>query len=399
MNQSKKSIRNKLPTNQDIRTIFQPFNGCPLPITKEELISRGWDYIDIIIVTGDAYVDHPSFGAAIIGRLIESHGLRVAILPQPNWRDDLRDFRKLGKPRYFFGVTAGNMDSLVNHYTANKRLRSDDVYTPGGKAGFRPDYATVVYTKILKQLYPDIPVIIGGIEASMRRLTHYDYWSDSLKPSILIDSGAELLIYGMGEQPLHEILRLMKKNVPISSMKAIPQTGYVISKKAGIPKHRDWNTVKLSSHDDCLKDKITFAQNFKVIETNSNQYIQSRLYQITGEKAVIINPGYPPISREELDKIYELPFTRLPHPKYKKRGDIPAFEMIKNSITLHRGCFGGCSFCTISMHQGRFISSRSKDSIINELKKIFKMPYFKGYLSDLGGPTANMYEMKGKKIE
>ena len=388
-----------LPQTNNLPEAQSDYVVGPLPITRKEILRLGWDSVDVIIITGDAYVDHPSFGSAVIGRLIESEGFRVAIIPQPNWQDDLRDFKKFGKPKYFFGVTAGNMDSMVNHYTANKRLRSNDAYTPGGESGFRPDYATIVYTKILKELYPETPVIIGGIEASMWRLTHYDYWSDELKPSILIDSGADLLIYGMGESPLIEIMRLLKKNVPITSMKTIPQTSFIQNTDDMVPKNKRWNSITLSSHEKCLDDQKTFASNFKVIEQESNKYSPARLIQQTGDKRIIINPPFNAMTESEIDRSFDLPYTRLPHWKYKKRGTIPAYEMIKHSVTLHRGCFGGCSFCSISMHQGKFISSRSKKSILNEIEKIVEMQDFKGYISDLGGPSANMYRMKGKDFE
>ncbi len=369
-----------------------------LPTTKKEVEKHGWDELDVIIFSGDAYVDHPSFGHAVIARIIENEGFRVAIVPQPNWKDDLRDFKKLGKPRLFFGVTAGCMDSMVNHYTANKRLRSNDAYTPGGKAGFRPDYATIVYSKILKKLYPDIPVIIGGVEASLRRVTHYDYWSDKLKPSILCESDADILVYGMGEMAIRQILYLLDKNIPVSSLNTIPQTAFLLSEKDIISKNKNRETFELASHEDCLKDKKIFATNFKIIEQESNKIHPRRLIQKTGKQTLVINPPFPVMTEKEIDASFDLPFTRLPHPKYKKRGVIPAYEMIRHSVNLHRGCFGGCSFCTISAHQGKFVTSRSEKSILKEVDKITRMPDFKGYISDLGGPTANMYKMKGNDI-
>lgn len=370
-----------------------------LPTTKKEVELRGWDNLDIILFSGDAYVDHPAFGSAVIGRIIESMGLKIAIVPQPNWKDDLRDFKKLGKPNLFFGVTAGCMDPMVNHYTAAKRRRSDDAYTPGGQAGFRPDYTTTVYTKILKELFPDVPVVIGGIEASLRRVTHYDYWSDELKPSILFDSGADLLVYGMGEQPLRELITLLMKGVPFDSLNTIKQTAFLIDKKDALPKNKQWKDLELASHENCLKDKKTFASNFKHIEQESNKLYANRLKQEIGNKTLVINPPFPTMEENEIDASFDLPYTRLPHPKYEKRGAIPAFEMIKFSINMHRGCFGGCSFCTISAHQGKFIASRSKASILKEVEKVTEMPDFKGYISDLGGPSANMYKMKGKVQE
>lgn len=369
-----------------------------LPITAKEVELRGWDELDVVLITGDAYVDHPSFGAAVIGRIIESEGFRIGLIPQPNWRDDLRDFKKFGKPKYFFGVTAGNMDSMVNHYTANRRKRSDDAYTPGGEAGYRPDYALSVYTQILKQLYPDVPVLIGGIEGSLRRVTHYDYWSDSLKPSILASSGADLLAYGMGEQPLRQILRLLKKGVPFNKLRNIPQTAYLLEAEEELVE-MPCDDVELASHEQCLADAKVFSRNFKAVEIESNKEEGRRLLQNIGDRILVINPTFPTMSEKDIDASFDLPYTRLPHPKYDKRGAIPAFEMIKFSVNMHRGCFGGCAFCTISAHQGKMIASRSKESILREVSKIVEMPDFKGYISDLGGPSANMYGMKGKNLE
>jgi len=366
-----------------------------LPITKKELQYHGWDELDVILVSGDAYVDHPSFGPAVIGRIIESEGLRVGIIPQPNWQDDLRDFKKFGKPKYFFGVTAGCMDSMVNHYTAGKRKRSTDSYTPGGEAGFRPDYATSHYSKVLKEIYPDVPVVLGGIEASLRRVTHYDYWEDKLFPSILEDSGADMLVYGMGEKPLREIITLLKKGVPFESLKTTPQTAFLQAKSEALPKNKNWEDIALASHDKCLKDKLAYAANFKIVEVESNKLDARRITQEIGDKVLVINPPYKTMTEQEMDMSFDLPYTRLPHPKYHKRGAIPAYDMIKYSINMHRGCFGGCSFCTISAHQGKFIASRSEKSILAEVEQVVADPEFKGYISDLGGPSANMYKMKG----
>jgi uncharacterized radical SAM protein YgiQ len=367
-----------------------------LPITKKEVEKRGWDELDVILISGDAYVDHPSFGTAVIGRIIEDEGFKIGIIAQPNWKDDLRDFKKLGKPKYFFGVTAGCMDSMVNHYTANKRLRSTDAYTPGGAAGFRPDYATTVYTNILKELYPDVPVMIGGIEASLRRVTHYDYWEDQLKPSVVVDSKADILVYGMGDQPLREMLQLLKKGVPFSNLKTIKQVAFLQDKSEELPKNKNWETVELASHEECLKDKLKYAANFKIVEVESNKWEANRIIQHVGNQTLVINPPYKTMMEKEIDRSFDLPYTRLPHPKYKKRGAIPAYDMIKFSINMHRGCFGGCSFCTISAHQGKFIASRSEKSILNEVEEVVNHPEFRGYISDLGGPSANMYKMKGK---
>lgn len=365
-----------------------------LPTTKKEVELRQWDELDVILFSGDAYVDHPSFGAAAIGRLLEAQGLRVALIPQPNWRDDLRDFKKLGRPRLFFGISAGCMDSMVNKYTANKRLRSDDAYTPDARPDMRPEYPSIVYSRILKELYPDIPVVLGGIEASMRRLSHYDYWQDRLKPTLLLESGADLLIYGMGEKPVTELCRKLNEGIPFHQLTYIPQTVY-LRKKEELPSESKKEDIRLFSHEECLKDKKKQAMNFRHIEEESNKYEASRILQETGDKVTVVNPPYPPLSQKELDYAFDLPYTRLPHPKYKGKR-IPAYDMIKFSVNIHRGCFGGCAFCTISAHQGKFIVSRSKESILKEVKEITELPDFKGYLSDLGGPSANMYMMKGK---
>lgn len=366
-----------------------------LPTTAKEAKKRGWDEMDVILVTGDAYVDHPAFGAAVMGRIFESLGLKVAIIAQPNWRDDLRDFKKFGKPKYFFGVTAGNMDSMVNKYTAGKRLRSDDAYTPGGAVDFRPDYASVVYTEMLKKLYPDTPVILGGIEASLRRVTHYDFWQDRLMPNILTWSGADMLIYGMGEQPIRDIVKYLTRGTPFSSLKTIPQTAFLQDASSELPKNKQWETHELTSHEECLSDKLAYTKNFMHVEVESNKQFAKRLTQRVEDKILVINPPYQTMTEKEIDSSFDLPYTRLPHPKYKDRGPIAAFEMIKFSINTHRGCFGGCSFCTISAHQGKMIASRSKKSIMKEVDMVTRMPDFKGYLSDIGGPSANMYQMKG----
>jgi uncharacterized radical SAM protein YgiQ len=367
-----------------------------LPMSKKEASKRGWDEFDVILISGDAYVDHPAFGTSVIGRIIEDEGLKVGIVAQPNWKDDLRDFKKLGKPKMFFGITAGCMDSMVNHYTANKRLRSTDAYTPGGEAGFRPDYASIEYSNILKTLFPDTPVLLGGIEASLRRVTHYDYWKDELMPSILVDSKADALVYGMGDQPLREILRLLKKGVPFEHIKTIKQVAFLQDEFIALPKVKSWETVELASHEDCLKDKIKYAANFKIVEVESNKWQANRITQNVGGQTLIINPPFKTMTEKEIDTSFDLPYTREPHPRYKKRGNIPAYDMIKFSINMHRGCFGGCSFCTISAHQGKFIASRSEKSILKELDQVVDLPEFKGYISDLGGPSANMYKMKGK---
>ncbi|QZE12958.1 YgiQ family radical SAM protein [Halosquirtibacter laminarini] len=369
-----------------------------LPTSLKEVKERGWEDIDVIYFTGDAYVDHPSFGAAVIGRIMESEGLKVAIIPQPNWTDDLRDFKKLGKPNLFFAVTGGNMDSMVNHYTANKRRRSNDAYTPGGRANARPDYAAYTYVNILKELYPDVPVIVGGIEASLRRLTHYDYWSDKLRPGFLADAPADLLFYGMGEKSVREFISLVKKGVPVSSITNINQTAFVRKDWEKYATQKKWDSQELHSHQSCLEDKKKYAENFKNIEIQSNSWEAKKLLQKDHDNVIVINPPYPPLEGKELDEVYKLPFTRLPHPRYHKKGTIPAYEMIRHSVNMHRGCFGGCAFCTISAHQGKFIVSRSEESILEEIKEVTLMPDFKGTISDIGGPSANMYKMRGKDL-
>ena len=381
-------MQNKVPATREYR--LSDF----LPTTKKEMEIRRWDSVDVILFSADAYVDHPSFGAAVIGRVIEAAGFRVAIVPQPDWHGDFRDFKKLGRPRLFFGIAPGCMDSMVNKYTANRRLRSEDAYSPDGRHDMRPEYPTIVYTQILKQLYPDVPVVLGGIEASMRRLTHYDYWQDRLRPCILCDSHADMIIYGMGERPVLELCRRLDEGTPIAAITDIPQTVY-LARKGSLRNMADTADIRLHSHETCLQDKRAEADNYRHIEEESNKMHASRLLQDVGDDTVVVNPPYPPMTTEELDASFDLPYTRLPHPKYKGKR-IPAYEMIKFSVNIHRGCFGGCAFCTISAHQGKFITCRSKESILREVEKVAEMPDFKGNLSDLGGPSANMYGMGGR---
>ena len=367
-----------------------------LPTTVKEMRQLGWDYVDIVLFSGDAYIDHPSFGTAVVSRLFEDEGLRVAVVPQPTWRDDLRDFKKFGTPRLCFCVTAGVMDSMVNHYTANKRLRSNDAYTAGGAAGFRPDYAVTTYTQILKKLFPSTPVLVGGIEASLRRLTHYDYWQEALKPSILVESGADFLLYGMGERVIREVARAMRNGYNAKLLRGLKQVGFVADKKYvdALPSER---VLMLHSFEQCQKDKRAFGENFTKEETESNRLASENiLVERTGNDYVVINPMHSALSSEELDSAFDLPYMRAPHPRYKGRGDIPAWEMIKHSVNIHRGCFGGCSFCTISAHQGKFISSRSEASIMREVEAVTKMADFRGTITDVGGPSAIMYGLGGK---
>ena len=370
-----------------------------LPTTIKEVRERGWDQLDVILFSGDAYIDHPAFGAAVVGRLLEAEGYRVAIVPQPNWRDDLRDFRKLGAPRLFFGISGGSMDSMVNHYTANLRLRHDDAYTPGGKAGFRPDRAVTVYSQILKRLYPHVPVVIGGIEASLRRLTHYDYWSDALKPSILAESGADLLIYGMGERVVQQVARALRNGYNAKLLRRIRQVAF-LADESYVARLDPAATIRLHSYEECVRDKRAFGENFTVIETQSNlMEPEATLVEPTGDRYVVVTPPNATLTTEELDHSFDLPYERAPHPRYRGKGDIPAWEMIKFSVNIHRGCFGGCSFCTISAHQGKFINSRSERSILDEVRRVAAMPGFKGCLSDVGAPSANMYRMGGRDRE
>ncbi len=365
-----------------------------LPITLEESQRLGWEQPDVILVSGDAYIDHPAFGTAVIGRTLEAAGYRVAIIPQPNWRDDLRDFRKFGKPRLFFGVTSGCMDSMVNHYTAARRLRHDDAYTPGGVAGFRPDRAAYLYTRLLKQLYPDVPVVAGGIEASMRRLAHYDYWDDQLFPSFLVDAPADLLVYGMGEKIIVRVADTLAAGDRFETLYQLPQVAYLSQTMPG--GRQGSSTIVLHSYEECLADKRAEAENFRHFERESNKIEAARLVQLHGDKYVVVNAADEPFSEKDLDASFDLPYLRFPHPKYRKRGSIPAYEMIKHSVNTHRGCFGGCSFCTISAHQGKQVVSRSEASILREVQQVIRQADFHGSLTDLGGPSANMYRMKGK---
>lgn len=366
-----------------------------LPTSVKEMKALGWDYVDVVFFTGDAYVDHPSFGAAVIGRILQKYGYNVAIVPQPNWQDDLRDFKKFGEPRLFFAISAGAMDSMVNHYTANRRKRSDDAYTPNGRHGMRPDYPTIVYSKILRELYPNTPIIAGGIEASMRRLSHYDYWQDRLRPSIMCDAFVDMIVYGMGEKPILEIAQQLKNGVNIQDLTNINQT--VVKLPIDFTPKNDENNIVLHDFIDCKKNKRCQSENFKHIEQQSNRYSGATLWQVHDSYVIKVNPMNPPMTTEEIDESFDLPYTRLPHPRYKGKV-IPAYEMIKFSVNMHRGCFGGCAFCTISAHQGKFIASRSSQSILNEVKSIIGMSDFKGYISDLGGPSANMYMMGGKDL-
>ena len=387
------AVKNETKTARPSRFQLTDF----LPTTKREVELRGWDQLDIILFSGDAYIDHPAFGAAVIGRTLEAAGYKVAIVPQPDWHGDFRDFKKLGRPRLYFGISPGAMDSMVNKYTANRRLRSEDAYSPDGRHDLRPEYPSIVYSNILRQLYPDVPIILGGIEASLRRLTHYDYWKDCLRKSILCDARADMIIYGMGEKQVVKIAQELENGANIKDLKHIPQTVY-LCKESDIPEGIKADDIVLHSHESCLHNKKYQAENFKYIEEESNKKHAQRILQAVDNVYAVVNPPYPTMTTEEVDAAYDLPYTREPHPKYRGK-TIPAYEMIKHSVNIHRGCFGGCSFCTISAHQGKFISCRSKESILKEVKQVMQMPDFKGYLSDLGGPSANMYGMAGKNLK
>ena len=387
------AVKNETKTARPSRFQLTDF----LPTTKREVELRGWDQLDIILFSGDAYIDHPAFGAAVIGRTLEAAGYKVAIVPQPDWHGDFRDFKKLGRPRLYFGISPGAMDSMVNKYTANRRLRSEDAYSPDGRHDLRPEYPSIVYSNILRQLYPDVPIVLGGIEASLRRLTHYDYWKDCLRKSILCDARADMIIYGMGEKQVVRIAQELENGANIKDLKHIPQTVY-LCKESDIPEGIKADDIVLHSHESCLHNKKYQAENFKYIEEESNKKHAQRILQAVDNVYAVVNPPYPTMTTEEVDAAYDLPYTREPHPKYRGK-TIPAYEMIKHSVNIHRGCFGGCSFCTISAHQGKFISCRSKESILKEVKQVMQMPDFKGYLSDLGGPSANMYGMAGKNLK
>lgn len=363
---------------------------CKIPTSVKEVQRLGWDYIDVIFFTGDAFVDHPSFGTACIARYLEKFGYRVAVVPQPNWKDDLRDFRKLGAPRLYFAVNSGAMDSMVNHYTAARRLRHEDAYTPDGQFGRRPDRAVTVYTKILKRLWPDVPVVIGGVEASLRRLAHYDYWDNSIHPSILVDSGADWLCYGMGERTMLELTRAIESGRNLRQMENIAQLAFYRKGTCKLD-----GALVLHSYERCLEEPRSFAENFHQIEIHANMLTPQTLVEPVGDGYVRVNPPLPPATTEEMDSFWDLPFTKKPHPRYKGKR-IPAYDMIKDSIITHRGCFGGCNFCTIAAHQGKFIQSRSEESILKEVRELAAMPEFRGNISDLGAPTANMYGMHGK---
>ncbi len=365
----------------------------PLPATRAEMEARGWDEVDIVFVSGDAYIDHPAFAAGILGRVLEAAGFRVAILPQPDWRS-ADPWRTFGRPRLFFAISAGNMDSMINHYTANKKVRNDDAYSPGGRIGLRPDRSTMPYCQRAREAFPGVPVIAGGVEASLRRLAHYDYWSDTVKRSILLDSKADLVVFGMGEQPIVEIAKRLAAGQTVKDLRDMRGVAYALGAKEDPPA----DAIRLPSYDEVKTDKPAFAKATKIIHQETNPLNARRLVQYHDRQAVVANPPSLPISQDDMDRIYGLPYTRRPHPLYRDE-KIPAFEAVKDSVTIMRGCFGGCTFCSITAHQGRIIQSRSQESILNELKSMGQDPEFKGVVSDIGGPTANMYQMRCTKPE
>jgi uncharacterized radical SAM protein YgiQ len=382
----------------------EQFASPPAPMSAEEMRQRGWDWVDVVFVTGDAYVDHPSFAMAVLHRVLEAAGFRVAILSQPHWHS-AEPWRQFGKPRLFFAVSAGNMDSLINHYTANKKVRNDDAYSPGGRIGLRPDRATIVYCQRAREAFPGVPVIAGGVEASLRRLAHYDYWSDTVRRSILLDSKADLVVFGMGEKPIVEIARRLAAGQSVRDLRQLRSVAYALGAKETSDAMERWRRtptngcqpIFLPSYEEVKTDKWAFAEATRLIHLHTNPYNAATLIQLHDHQAVVCNPPELPLSQEEMDRIYDLPYTRRPHPSYRE--PIPAYEMIKDSVTIMRGCFGGCTFCSITAHQGRIIQSRSQESILREVRKLANDPDFKGIVSDVGGPTANMYQMRCTRPE
>jgi uncharacterized radical SAM protein YgiQ len=375
----------------------ETYAASPLPMTKAEMAKRGWDSVDIVFVTGDAYVDHPSFAMAILGRVLEAAGFRVAMLSQPDWRS-CSHWRQFGRPRLFFAISAGNMDSLINHYTANRKVRNDDAYSPGGRIGLRPDRATLAYCHRAREAFSGVPIIAGGVEASLRRLAHYDYWSDTVRRSILLDSKADLLVYGMGEKTIVEIAERLAGGQTVRHLRDMRGVAYALGASESPPGVSfGQEALHLPSYEQVKTDKTAFAEATRLIHVNTNPLNARRLVQYHERQAVVVNPPTLPISETEMDHIYDLPYTRRPHPSYAEA--IPAYEMIKDSITIMRGCFGGCTFCSITAHQGRIMQSRSQESVLKEVHKVAADPEFSGVISDIGGPTANMYQMRCTRPE
>ncbi len=369
-----------------------PLADSPLPMSMEEARRRGWEELDIVFITGDAYVDHPSFATAILGRVLEAAGYRIGIVSQPDWhRCD--EWKRFGRPRLFFAISAGNMDSMINHYTANRKVRNDDAYSPGGQIGLRPDRATLAYCQRAREAYKGVPVIAGGVEASLRRLSHYDYWSDKVRRSILLDSKADLVVFGMGENPIVEIARRLERGDSVKQLRDMRGVAYCLGASEVPPS----DALTLPSYEEVSQDKVAFAEATRVMHNETNPYNAKRLVQWHGKQAVVCNPPQMPISEQAMDAIYDLPYTRRPHPSYKQ--PIPAFQTIKDSVTIMRGCFGGCTFCSITAHQGRIIQSRSKKSVLREIETMAEDKQFKGVVSDIGGPTANMYQMRCTRPE
>ena len=362
----------------------------PLPMHPEDVIARGWDSVDIVFVTGDAYVDHPSFANGLLARLLESEGFRIAVLAQPNWQN-CHDWRQFGRPNLFFAISAGNMDSMINHYTANRKVRNDDAYSPGGEIGLRPDRATLAYCQRSREAFPGVPIVAGGVEASLRRIAHYDYWSDKVRRSILLDSKADLLAFGMGERTILDIAKGFAAGKTVHEMRALRGVGY--RRGASESCSIDDSTRELPAYEATKVDHDAFCEMTRISHLETNPHNAKRLVQRHGREAVVINPPALPLEEHEMDRVYALPFTRRPHPRYGTQR-IPAFEVVENSVQIMRGCFGGCTFCSITAHEGRIIPSRSKQSILTEVKQLANQPDFKGTVSDIGGPTANMYKMR-----
>jgi len=367
-----------------------------LPMTPEEVAARGWDEVDVVFVTGDAYVDHPSFAMAILSRVLEAAGFRVAILSQPDWRS-CQPWRQFGRPRLFFAISAGNMDSLINHYTANKKVRNDDAYSPGGRIGLRPDRATLVYCQRAREAYPGVPIVAGGVEASLRRLAHYDYWSDSVRRAIMLDAKCDLVAYGMGEKLIVEIARILDRGGTLHDLRRLRGVAYALGASERLSDYVPEDYVLLPSYEQVKQDKYAFAEATRLIHIHTNPYNAKTLVQYHDRQPVVVNPPSLPLTQQEMDAIYDLPYTRRPHPSYTE--PIPAYEMIKDSVTIMRGCFGGCTFCSITAHQGRIIQSRSQESVLREIERLSRDPQFKGVVSDIGGPTANMYQMRCTRPE
>jgi uncharacterized radical SAM protein YgiQ len=370
----------------------RPAVSLPLPMTRQEMLDRGWDAVDVVFITGDAYVDHPSFAMALLGRLLESEGYRVGIVSQPDWRS-CEPWRIFGRPRLFFAISAGNMDSMINHYTASRKVRNDDAYSPGGQIGRRPDRATLAYCQRAREAFKGVPVIAGGVEASLRRIAHYDYWSDKVRRAIVLDCKADLIVFGMGERTIVDIARRLNEGETVRQLRDLRGVAYRLGAKEALPADEPWGTIRLPSYEVVSADPLAFCEMTKISHMETNPHNAKRLVQQHGPEAVVVNPPALPLAQAEMDRIYGLPYTRKPHPCYGQQ-NIPAYQVVKDSVQIMRGCFGGCTFCSITAHEGRIIQSRSQDSVLAEIRRMTADPEFSGVVSDIGGPTANMYEMK-----